>query len=114
MGSSALKQQEDLKRIKDIVFYVAKAHNIQINKIILFGSRARGDFREGSDWDIAIILEGNVNKERINRFWMDVYRKLVDKKMYVDVLVFDKETHRRNKRYRGLINYWIEREGIPI
>jgi predicted nucleotidyltransferase len=28
-----------------------------LNRVILFGSRARGDAREGSDYDFAIILE---------------------------------------------------------
>ena len=30
-------------------------------KVILFGSQARGDYHEGSDWDILILLE----KEKI-------------------------------------------------
>lgn len=33
------------------------------NEVILFGSRARGDFKEDSDWDFLIILK----KEKITK-----------------------------------------------
>jgi len=31
-------------------------------EVVLFGSRARGDFREDSDWDVLILLEKPVNE----------------------------------------------------
>ncbi|RDD52236.1 nucleotidyltransferase domain-containing protein, partial [Nanoarchaeota archaeon NZ13-N] len=43
--------EETLKLIKETILNVAKEYNVEIDKIILFGSRARGDFRENSDWD---------------------------------------------------------------
>ena len=33
-------------------------------EIFLFGSRARGDFNEESDWDLLIILPGKITFER--------------------------------------------------
>ncbi len=33
-------------------------------EIILFGSRARGDARSDSDWDLLILLNGEVTQER--------------------------------------------------
>ncbi len=34
-----------------------------IKKVILFGSRAKGDFREGSDIDFAFVMDGGNLKE---------------------------------------------------
>ena len=32
----------------------------RVKKVVLYGSRARGDGRRGSDWDIAIFIKGAV------------------------------------------------------
>ena len=41
--------EDKLKFIKEVILNTAKKHNIEIDKIILFGSRARGNHREDSD-----------------------------------------------------------------
>ena len=46
------KDKEILNEIKRVIMDVAKEMGVEIDKIILFGSRARGDYREDSDWDI--------------------------------------------------------------
>src|SRR3989339_1983652 len=33
-------------------------------EVYLFGSRARNDFNEDSDWDLLVLLPGNVNESR--------------------------------------------------
>lgn len=38
-------------------------------QVILFGSRARGDAHEGSDWDVLVLL----NKERLGKEDHDLY-----------------------------------------
>lgn len=43
------------------------------SRIILFGSRARGDHRENSDFDIA--LEGSFSEEMWTRFVVDLEEK---------------------------------------
>lgn len=35
-----------------------------VKKIILFGSRARGDFQEGSDYDFLVILDEKTKKRK--------------------------------------------------
>ena len=45
-----------LKSIKEAVLQVE-----QEAKVILFGSRARGDAREESDWDVLIIAPNEVD-----------------------------------------------------
>ena len=47
--------------LKDICIEIAKKYNI--DSIGLFGSRARGDFNEQSDYDIFIIGNIDLNTE---------------------------------------------------
>lgn len=55
-GRMKKSREEILKGIKECVDSV-----VPDAKVILFGSRARGDAREDSDWDILILLD----KEKI-------------------------------------------------
>ena len=48
---------EKLKEIKRIIIEELEKQNIKVHKIILFGSRARGDFKEDSDWDILVVVD---------------------------------------------------------
>jgi predicted nucleotidyltransferase len=45
------------EKIKNIINQVFEEKGIRVERIILFGSRARGDFKENSDWDLLIIVE---------------------------------------------------------
>jgi uncharacterized protein len=42
-------------------------------EIILYGSRAREDFHEGSDWDFLILLDGIVNAVRTDSVRHAIY-----------------------------------------
>jgi predicted nucleotidyltransferase len=37
---------------------VAQTYGARLERVILFGSRARGDFHPGSDYDLAVFLHG--------------------------------------------------------
>lgn len=62
---TATRKDSIIKAISD----KAKSLTPVGSKVILFGSQARGDAREGSDWDILILLD----KDRISPRDYDVY-----------------------------------------
>lgn len=35
---------------------------IGVNKIIIFGSRARGDYRKDSDWDFLVVIDKEIEQ----------------------------------------------------
>jgi predicted nucleotidyltransferase len=82
-------------------------------KVILFGSQARGDARPDSDWDLLILL----NKEKRN--FSDDYDKygypfseIGDKYgTYVSVKVYTKNDW---ESHPSLLKYNVEQEGIEI
>ena len=60
----------DKEKVRKIVEEYAKLviSKMEVNKIILFGSYARGDYRANSDIDVAVVVsKNNVSKDIINQ-----------------------------------------------
>jgi len=100
-----------LRRIREAVYGAAEELGFRVWRVILFGSRARGDFGEGSDWDILVVVEGRLDRARRLELWYEIYRRL---DVPADVIVVDKETFIRYKKYRGFIYRYALEEGVPI
>ena len=106
--------------LKDICIEIAKKYNI--DTIGLFGSRARGDFQQQSDYDIFII--GNIDLNTELRLEYDLEKKLdsevdvikinndIDKMFLKNILneaiVFLDRNEAFNKTYREIENFFIE------
>jgi len=107
--------EDKLKLIKEIILNTAKKHNIEIDKIILFGSRARGDYREDSDWDILIVTKKKVEKDVKRDFSYEIDYKLIellDKP--VDIILVDKNYYEEKRKHKGFIYYWATVEGAVL
>ena len=73
-----------LQQIKNITL------QYDVRKIVLFGSRARGDNSPVSDYDIAVFAE-NMTDEHKTRFTFDIQE--VDTLKKIDVLFIDDHTN---------------------
>jgi hypothetical protein len=82
-------------------------------RLILFGSRARGDFTEESDLDLAIIVPG-LTRELKN----EILDKVADIELKyltpLSTLVISEEDFDTLKKRERRIALDIEREGIPL
>lgn len=97
--------------IKDFTSLIKSKIGIKLKRIILFGSRARGDTGEGSDYDIAIIV--NHRDRRIESDILDAAVAILDQyDALVSAQIFDeKEWESESELPLGLI---INRQGILI
>ncbi len=68
---------EPLSTIKRIIEEEASRLNIKIERIILFGSRAKGTERKDSDYDILVITKGQLLWRKKMTFYRNVHRRLV-------------------------------------
>ncbi len=93
---------------------VAEKYGVRVDRIILFGSRARGDYREDSDWDILIVTEEKLDKKTEEEFWLEVGRGLVKIGLIPEVIVSSKEELERYGKYYGFVHYHALREGVPV
>ena len=80
----------------------------QPNKVILFGSYARGDSTPDSDLDLMVILPGQPDKvaEMIR-----LRQTIGAVGTGVDVLVFSEDEAQRRGQVPGTVIYWANKEG---
>ena len=109
-----MSREEAIKKIKEIILSTAKKHGIEVGKIILFGSRARGDYEESSDWDILVVTKNIYDRKVLDEFWLEIDRELVDNEIIPEIIVVDKESFERYKNLTGFVYYWAEKEGILV
>ena len=94
--------EEKLKLIKEIILNMAKKYNIEVDKIILFGSRARGDYREDSDWDLLIVIKEEIREDFKKKLLIEIHRELVRKIFEpFDVIILNKEYFEKYKKIYG-------------
>lgn len=85
----------------------------QILKMVLFGSRARGDFDEDSDIDIALIVRGLTPKLK-DKILDNVAEFELRHDVVLSVLILSEEDFNRLKERERRIALDIEREGILL
>ncbi len=102
---------ETLKKIKKVILETARKYGIEVDRIILFGSRARGDYREDSDWDILVVTRGKLDNRTKISFWHEVYRKI---DLPADIIVVSRETFEKFKGDYGFVYRYALEEGITV
>jgi predicted nucleotidyltransferase len=101
------KQLEELK---------ASLENLlapQSFKMILFGSRARGDYLDESDFDVAILVRG-LTREMKNQILDRVAEIELAYLLPIAVVVFSDEEFDQLKKRERRIALDIDSEGIPL
>ena len=82
-------------------------------KMVLFGSRARGDYSEESDVDVAILVRG-LTREMKRRILDKVAEIELEYLLPISALVFSQDEFDHLKKKERRIALDIEREGILL
>jgi len=101
------------KVLKELRHRMASELGDRLVKIVIFGSRARGDFDPESDTDIAIIVRGLSRelKYQILDTVAEIEMKFVSP---LSVIVFSENEFERLKKRERRIALDIEKEGVPL
>ena len=103
-----------LARVKGVIVDAAGRRGIDVEAVILFGSGARGDFREDSDWDILVIARSRYGRRVVRGFLLEARRALVDIGVTPEIIVADRDLVERYRNYTGYIYHYALREGIVL
>jgi len=98
--------------IKAILLNALK--NVKYKQIILFGSRATGNNREDSDYDVLVIVDNEFNMEEIRKIECEIRKEMASHLIDVDILVRTEELISKYKKVSGTVIYEAMKEGVLI
>jgi uncharacterized protein len=83
-------------------------------KAFLFGSRARGDNRPDSDWDILILVDNlNVTNEIEDKFRDDLYNIELESGQIISAFIYPKIYWQKKLKFSPLYKM-VKKEGIKL
>jgi len=104
-----IMREEILKKVKEAVLNLEPSA-----EVILYGSRARNDFREYSDWDFLILVDGKVDTTRTDRIRHALFEIELDADQVISSIVRSRQDW-NSPRYSVVpLRKNVEREGIRI
>ena len=82
--------------------------------ILLFGSRARNDYTEDSDFDLLVITKDNLSISQKRDYKAKIRKLLARRKIPVDILIQGKQEIETKQKITGHIVKQALKEGVRI
>mgnify|MGYP000395050235 CR=1 FL=1 len=100
--------------IRTIILDVLHSMSVNVSRIVLFGSQARKDALENSDWDLLIVVNQVLTKKDRKDIYCKVKRELVTLMIPTDVLIRSKAEVKSTSQLPRNITTVALKEGICI
>jgi predicted nucleotidyltransferase len=100
--------------ISKIIREELKERGYVVKKIILFGSRARNEAKEDSDWDVYVVIDKEISFSEVCKISGKIQLKLAEVGLSVDIIIRSDEQFEKNKSITGYISYYANKEGVLI
>ncbi len=108
-------EEKTLGKIKEAILEIAKRHGVEVDKIILFGPRARGDYDEDSDWDILVVTKEEIDEKLLERFLRGLKIKLsIKMNIPNDIVIVSRKLYEERRAYVGDVSYYASIEGLVL
>ncbi len=106
--------QETLSKVKQVITEEVERSGGRVKQVLLFGSRATGTSRPGSDWDFYVIIEPNLELRLREAIASRIRFRLAQENVFADVFVQSAEVVNQRKGDTGYMTYYVLKEGVPI
>jgi len=100
--------------ISKVINELLEKEGIEVKKIILFGSRARGNFKKDSDWDLMVVINKNSSFLEKRKIIAEMQRQLAKHKIPNDIILKSEQQFDTMKNYVGCISYYASKEGLQV
>lgn len=87
---------------------------LRIDRMMLFGSRARGNFKEDSDWDFLVVVDKTLSFHEKWDIIDEIKKRLAKDFIPNDIIIKSLQEIEEEGEDVGKITYEILREGIPL
>ena len=100
---------QNLEKIKKAVYTI-----LPESEIILFGSRAREEFRDDSDYDIMVVVPFEIDVKEKMKLNSKMRKLLAKNKIDVDVTIQSQKELEIKKDLLGHVASYAMKEGVKI
>ena len=102
------------QKIIDCIYSEFNRQNIQVKKLIFFGSRARNENNLDSDWDFLIVINKKLSWTEKQEIRFQVSRKAVEWQAAIDLIIQTENEFQNSVTDKGRITYYALKEGILL
>ena len=102
------------EKVIKVINKAFEKEGVRVLKIILFGSRARGDFSKDSDWDFLITVDKDLSFKDKHQIIIEIQRRLAKLRIPNDIIIKSQKQFEIMKEYPGNISFYANKEGITI
>ena len=100
-----------MEKAIQIIKEIIENRGLKVLRIILFGSRAKGNAKEDSDWDFLVIVDKDLDRKKKWDIIIKIKRKLAELKIPNDIIINSIREFEEKKDNVGYITYYALREG---
>ena len=101
--------RQDIEKLKELILEV-----LEPQKIILFGSYAKGNYTEESDIDLMILIKSELNRVLKRNILYSLRKHLFNQNINVDFVLNTVEKFDAQSKYIGTIFHEVARDGIVL
>ncbi len=113
-GKELVNELRARSLIKEIIINVLRKHGMEIDKIILFGSRAKGQHKGESDWDVLVILKKDIDEKNRRAVFKEIIEKLSAFLIPCDIIIKTSKEIDFYKDFFGTVTFEALKEGIKL
>jgi len=99
---------------KAIIAEEVERAGYRVLRVLLFGSRARGEARPDSDWDFFVIIDREPSREEKQAIATKLSLRFAELDFYADVIIQSEAVVQDRKQNTGFLTYYVLKEGVPI
>ena len=106
--------QDIAAQAKAIITEEVERAGYRVLRILLFGSRARGEARPDSDWDFFVITDLEPSREEKQAIVTKLSLRFAELGFHADVILQSEALVQARKENTGFLTYYVLKEGVPV